>query len=146
MIIRCDSSDSFEKRDKTVRLSVNFTMELNRRNTFRGTINRIRNFTLDLPIFEAATIIALKERLESMKTAFGKLENEHLKLVEAAADQAAVDVHNDYYDEVDGIHTATAIRIQERIAHLENEERQNNAAAVQQCQSDTIRIFIQCNQ
>lgn len=103
-------------------------MELNRRNTFRGTINRIHDFTNDVPNFEAATIVALKGRFDVLKTALNKLEAEHLNLVEDAADQAAVDVHNDYYKEVEEIFMETSTKIQERIEYLENEARQNAAA------------------
>lgn len=106
-------------------------MELNRRNTFRGTINRIRDFTNDAVLFEAASIVGLNERLDSLKSAFEKLTVEHLKLVEAAADQAAVDVHNDFYAAVEENYTDSAIKIRERIAVLENLARQNNAQANQ---------------
>lgn len=104
-------------------------MELARRNTFRNTINRIRDFSNDAAEFEAATIVALKGRIDALHTAFEKMETEHLNVIDDAIDQAAVDVHNAYYDEVVGIRLATSIKIQERIEYLENEARQNAAAA-----------------
>lgn len=104
-------------------------MELARRNTFRNSINRIRDFANNVADFEAATIIALKGRLDALQSAFEKLEAEHLKLVDEAIGEAAVDLHIAYYDEVVDIRLDTSIKIQERIQHLENEARRNAAAA-----------------
>lgn len=104
-------------------------MELNRRNTFRNTINRVRDFSNNVADLEAATMVELKERLDLLKSSFDKLETEHLNLIEEAIDQATADAHNDYYDEVVRIKIDTVIKIQERIEHLENEARQNAAAA-----------------
>lgn len=111
-------------------------MALNRRNTFRNSINRIRDFTNDVVNFEAASIVALKERAKALNLAFEKLTTEHLNLVEEAADQAAVDVHNDYFAEVETTLTATAIKIQERIEHLIDQARQNNANAANQANNN----------
>lgn len=103
-------------------------MELNRRNTFRNTIIRIRDFSLNVVDFEAASIVALQERSGALKAAFEKLTDEHLTLVEDAADQAAVDVHNAFYAEVEQIYTESAIKFRERIEHLKNQVQQNNQA------------------
>lgn len=102
-------------------------MELNRRNTFRGTINRIRDYTNDAVVFEATTIVGLRERLDSLKSAFEKLTTEHLSLVEAAADQAAVDAHDDFFAAAEEICMETAIKIRGRMAHLKDFMRANHA-------------------
>lgn len=105
-------------------------MELARRNTFRNTITRVRDFCNDVVIFEAHSIAALKERMETLKAAFEKLTDEHLNLVEAAADQAAVDVHNDFYADIETIYLETVVKIRDRIVHLENLARQANVIPV----------------
>lgn len=101
-------------------------MELNRRNTFRNSIIRINDFSEDAALFAAASIVALKSRLEDLKVAFEKFTGEHLKIVEAAADQAAVDVHNAFFEGVEFTFNECKIKFEERIDDLEN-QRPNNA-------------------
>lgn len=104
-------------------------MALNRRETHRAAIVRFGDVA-NAADFRQRTQTDLEERVSGLRTSYDKFMEEHQEVIEAAADNAAIQAQNDYHAQVESRYYVTLekfnVRLKELLeAQMEEEERLN---------------------